>query len=163
LLDKTADCLMTEGTPMIAEEERNKLVRLHRDIHALQRDYYRRTGFHTIVHVIVIREEILQERPDLAVELCQAFDEAKAHGYRTLQNERMTALPLMRNYIDETVEIFGLDPWPYGLENNFSELDRFLAHTREQGLTQKRLGPEDLFAPSARNFRFRATMDRTAC
>lgn len=163
LLDGTVDCLMTEGTPVIAEEERSKVLRLHRDVHGLQRDYYRRTGFHTIVHVIVLRKEALEERPELAVELCRAFDEAKAQAYRTLQNERMTGLPLMRSYIDETVEIFGLDPWPYGLERNFPELDRFLAHAREQGLAEKRLGPEDLFAPSARNFRFRAAMDRTAC
>ena len=158
LLDGTVDCLMTEGTPIVPEEERRNIVRVHQDVHTLQRDYYRKTGFHLIVHVIVVSKKAVQERPGLLEELCVAFDQAKESAYRVLRNERMTSLPLMRAYLDETVAMFGNDPWPYGLERNWAELDRFLAYAHDQGLTQQRLTPESLFEPQVREFPFRAKM-----
>jgi len=158
LLDGTVDCLMTEGTPLLAEEDREKILRVHPDVHTLQRDFYRKTGFHIIVHVIVVSNKAVQERPALLEELCRAFDQAKEVAYRQLRNERMTSLPLMRSYLDETIAMFGNDPWPYGLERNRAELDQFLAHAHDQGLTQKRLTPESLFEPQVRQFPFRAKM-----
>lgn len=158
LLDGTADCLMTEGTPALGDEARDRVVRVHPDVHGLQREYYQKTGFHIVVHVIVVRKEAAEERPGLPEELCRAFDEAKGLAYTVLRNERMTSLPLMRAYLDETVAMFGHDPWPYGLERNWRELDQFLAYAYEQGLTRMRLSPESLFDPSVREFPFRATM-----
>ena len=120
--------------------------------------YMDKTGFHLIVHVIVVSKKAVQERPDLLEELCGAFDQAKESAYRVLRNERMTSLPLMRTYLDETVAMFGNDPWPYGLERNWAELDRFLAYAHDQGLTQQRLSPEILFEQQIREFPFRAKM-----
>lgn len=157
LLDGTVDCLMHEGVPL-AEGRENSLVRVYADVHAVQREFYRKTGFHFAVHVIAARNEAVQERPELIEELCDAFDQAKDCAYRVLQNERMTSLPLMRGYLEETREIFGDDPWPYGLERNHAELDQFLAYARDQGLTRRRLAPEDMFEPSARNFPFCAKL-----
>ena len=158
LLDGTVDCLMTEGTPVLDDGGRQKIARVHRDVQRLQRDYYRKTGVHIIVHLIVIRQAALELRPSLVEELCEAFDQAKAIAYRTLQNERMTSLPLMRGYLDETVEMFGEDPWPYGLERNRKELDQFLAYAHEQGLTRRKLSPEELFDNPSREYRFEARM-----
>jgi len=158
LLDGTADCLMHEGTPIVPEHEQTRMMRVYPDVHSLQREYYRQTGFHTIVHVIVARKEAVEERPELLADLCEAFDQAKESAYQLLENERMTSLPLMRSYLDETVELFGEDPWPYGIERNRAELDQFLAYARDQGLTRQRLAPEDLFDPPVRDFRFLAKL-----
>ncbi|NIO10250.1 MAG: hypothetical protein GTO40_20500 [Deltaproteobacteria bacterium] len=158
LLDGTVDCLMTEGTPLLADGDRDKIVRLYPDVHNLQRDFYRKTGFHFIVHVIVVSNKAVEERPDLLEELCAAFDQAKDTAYRQLRNERMTSLPLMRSYLDETSEMFGDDPWPYGVERNRNELDRFLAYAHDQGLIRNRLTPESLFESRVRQFPFRAKL-----
>jgi len=159
LLDGTTDCLMTEGTPVVPPAQRHNVVRVHTNVQDLQRDYFRRTGFHPIVHVIVVRQEAVTERPSLIEELCEAFDRAKQSAYYLLQNERTTGLPLMRTYLDETVDLFGDDPWPYGVEaRNRAELDQFLVYAHDQGLTERRLDADDLFEPPARNFEFRATM-----
>lgn len=159
LLDGTVDCLMTEGTPAPEDE---RFVRVHREVGALQREYYRETGVHAIVHVIAVSRRAADERPEILEELCQAFDRAKEIAYRALQNERMTSLPLMRGYLDETVALFGQDPWPYGLERNWRELDLFLGHAHKQGLTGRRLTPEDLFASPSREFAFSAQLPRAA-
>ncbi len=158
LLDGTVDCLMHEGMPMVPENRRHQLIRLYPDAHSLQREFYRKTGFHVIVHVIVVRKEVLEMRPGLPDELSVAFDQAKQCAYDLLQNERMTSLPLMRAYLDDTVQTFGEDPWPYGFEKNRSELAQFLAYAQDQGLTQKRLEPEELFDAPFRDFRFESRM-----
>lgn len=158
LLDGTVDCLMTEATPPIPDEARHSFTRVFQDVHAVQRQWYRDTGFHPIVHLIVVRQQSVQERPGLLEQLCQAFDEAKAAAYAELQNERTTSLPLMRNYLDEAVELFGDDPWSYGFERNYAELDRMLAYSHDQGLTQRRLSPEDLFDPPMRTLPFQARL-----
>jgi hypothetical protein len=64
----------------------------------------------------------------------------------------------MRSYLEETLDLFGDDPWPYGLERNHAELDQFLAYAHDQGLTRQKLAPEELFDPPARNFRFRSKL-----
>jgi 4,5-dihydroxyphthalate decarboxylase len=106
-----------------------------------------------------VRKSVVEERPSILVELCEAFDQAKQSAYYLLQNERMTALPLMRPYLDETVALFGNDPWPYGTEGrNRAETDRFLAYALDQGLIHKRLTTDDLFQPPVRDFKFQSRM-----
>jgi 4,5-dihydroxyphthalate decarboxylase len=39
----------------------------------------------------------------------------------------------------------GEEPWPYGLERNRATIEPFLAYCDEQGVTQRRLKPEELF------------------
>jgi 4,5-dihydroxyphthalate decarboxylase len=156
LLDGTVDALLTEATPVLDDGARANIVRVHRDADRLQREYWARTGVHIIVHLIVIRLAAVQARPSLPEELCEAFDRAKAIAYRTLEDERMTSLPLMRSYLDETVAMFGDDPWPYGVERNRNALDRFLCYAHEQGFTRQRLTPESLFDNPARDFPFRS-------
>ena len=41
----------------------------------------------------------------------------------------------------------GDDWWPYGVDANRHVLDTFLRYHHEQGLSKKRLQPEELFAP----------------
>jgi hypothetical protein len=39
----------------------------------------------------------------------------------------------------------GFDPWKNGLEANRKNIERFALYSREQGLTKRRLTPEELF------------------
>jgi 4,5-dihydroxyphthalate decarboxylase len=41
----------------------------------------------------------------------------------------------------------GEDYWSYGFEKNRETLDIFLRYHHEQGLSKRRLKPEELFAP----------------
>jgi len=46
--------------------------------------------------------------------------------------------------------IFGGDPFPYGLEANRKTLDAFCRFAHAQGVTAKRLTPDDLFPKEVR-------------
>jgi 4,5-dihydroxyphthalate decarboxylase len=158
LLDGTGDCLMTARTAAVLPEDRHRVKRLLPDAHARQRERYRKTGFFPILHAVCIRNDALAKRPGLATELCQACDLSKGHAYHVLQDERMTALPFMREFLDETVAWCGDDPWPYGLERNRAELDTFLGHAYDQGLTRRRLEVDELFDQQAAAYEFQARM-----
>ena len=50
--------------------------------------------------------------------------------------------------MEEEMEIFGDDLWPYGLEANRHGLETLVHYAHEQGLIQKKIGVKDLFAPN---------------
>jgi 4,5-dihydroxyphthalate decarboxylase len=158
LLDGTGDCLMTARTAEVPTDERHRVQRLLPDAHARQRQRYRETGCFPILHVVGIRNDALAKRPGLATELCRACDLSKGYAYHALQDERMTALPFMREFLDETVARCGDDPWPYGLERNRAELETFLGHAYDQGLTRRRLEADELFDQQAASYQFKARM-----
>lgn len=158
LLDATVDALMTARTAMIPKSEKHRIRRVVEDGYAREREAARHTRFFPILHVIAVHEAALARRPLFAQELCRAFDAAKDHAYRRLQDERMTALPFMRGYLDDTIAIWGDDPWPYGLERNRPVLAQFLRYAEEQGLLDRTPTPDELFDPSAASYEFRARM-----
>jgi 4,5-dihydroxyphthalate decarboxylase len=158
LLDGTADALMTARTPMVPAGQAQRVRRVLEDAHGRQRAWHRKTGFFPILHVIAIREEALAARPGLGEDICRAYDESKAHCYRVLQDERMTGLPLMRAYLDDAVAAGGDDPWPYGVERNRAEIERFLGLAEAHGMTRRRVALDELFDARSAAYEFTARM-----
>jgi 4,5-dihydroxyphthalate decarboxylase len=158
LLDGTVDALMTARTAMVLPGDAGRVVRVAADAHERDREGVARNGFFPILHVIVLRNASLMRRPELAVELCGAFDRSKEYAYRILQDERMTSLPFMRRYLDETVAVWGDDPWPYGVEANRAVLARFLGYAHEQGLVGRTLSVDELFDNPSAGYTFQARM-----
>jgi 4,5-dihydroxyphthalate decarboxylase len=50
--------------------------------------------------------------------------------------------------MEEERDLFGNDPWPYGLGANRHVLETLVQYSYEQGLIKKRLEIEGLFAPN---------------
>lgn len=158
LLDGTVDCLFTARTAIVPPDQQSRLRRVLDDAYDRQRQWAIRNQSFPILHIIAIRKESLVARPQFAVELCRAFDQAKQYAYHVLQDERMTSLPLMRGYLDDTVATFGSDPWLYGLDRNRVQLDRYLGYAHEQGLTSRRMNVDELFDEKAATHQFEAKM-----
>lgn len=158
LIDGTVDCLMAGRTAMVPTEAHGKIRRVLDDAYERDREWARREKFFPILHVFALWNDALEGRPGCVAELCRAFDESKQHAYRILQDERMTALPFMRGYLDDTVAVWGDDPWPYGLEANRPVLERFLGYAHDQGLTQRRLGLDELFTSEGAAYDFKSRM-----
>jgi 4,5-dihydroxyphthalate decarboxylase len=159
LLDGRVDALMSESTPPIPLDQRHLVKRVIPDAQAVQREWYRRTGFNPIVHLVVVRKDALERWPDFGYELCSAYDEAMRQTYLALQNERFTSLPFMRAYLDDAMEIGGDNPWPYGVERNRAEIERFLTMAHEQGMTRRRVGFDELFDARSLDYAFTARLE----
>ena len=57
-------------------------------------------------------------------------------------------MPWLSAKIDQRKAIFGPDWWPCGIEPNHHTLEAVMRYMKEQGLMEKTLNVEDLFAPS---------------
>jgi 4,5-dihydroxyphthalate decarboxylase len=124
--------------------------RLFADFRAVEEEYVRDTGIFPIMHVIVLRRELHDRHPWLAGSLQKAFTAARDLAYDALLDvgALMTALPWQQAEVVRTRELLGDDWWSYGLPANRHVLDTFLRYHHDQGLSPRRLQPEDLFAPS---------------
>jgi 4,5-dihydroxyphthalate decarboxylase len=124
--------------------------RLWDDPAAVEAAYFADTGIFPIMHTLVLRRELHERHPWIARSLYKAFVAARDLAYRRLRED--AALPYMLPWLgadlERTVGRMGDDFWPYGLEANRDVLHTFLRYHHEQGLTRRRLEPEELFVAS---------------
>jgi 4,5-dihydroxyphthalate decarboxylase len=113
-------------------------------------DFYRKTKIFPIMHLIGIRKELVADHPWLPMAIFKAFTESKAKAVEMLVDTSASkvTLPFVDELVRSTRELMGDDFWPYGIEPNRHVLDSFLQHHHEQGLSSRRLQPEELFHPS---------------
>jgi 4,5-dihydroxyphthalate decarboxylase len=127
----------------------DKVARMFPDYRAKERDYFIRTGNFPIMHTLVVREDLYEKEPWIAQSLYAAFEQAKAHAAKMNRytGVLMNMVPWLHEELDEVDEVFGGDAFSYGLEANRGPLETFLRHLVGDGLIEKALPIEDLFAP----------------
>ena len=127
-----------------------KVRRLFEDFKPVEQAYFRRTGVFPIMHTVVIRRELLDREPWVARSLYDAFCEAKARATAQLSEAVVLAvtLPWLIAEVESTQALMGQDYWPYGLERNRAALETLVRYSCEQGLAQRSVAIEELFAPS---------------
>ena len=59
--------------------------------------------------------------------------------------------PSDRYFAKQSADMFQGDYWPYGIEDNRVTLDAFLSYAFEQGVCERRLEVEDLFAKNVQS------------
>lgn len=123
--------------------------RLYPDHVERERDHFRRTGIHPIMHVVALRAAAFADRRWMIANLYQAFDAAKRHTLARMRDVATSYLPLpwATAAADDVAADFGDDPFPYGVEPNLPTLEAFLTYAHEQGVLSRKVGPEELFAP----------------
>jgi 4,5-dihydroxyphthalate decarboxylase len=109
--------------------------------------YFAKTGIYQINHGMVIRRSILERHPWAALNIYNAFVEAR----RAVLRARDTALH--RHYEpgligDDVRRALAVDPMAYGVKTNRKVLVTITQYVHEQGLAPRRVALEELFAPS---------------
>ena len=149
LADGEIDALYTARTPSTFYSRPGDVRRLFPDFVAVEKAYFQRTRIFPIMHVIAIRRAVYEANRWLARSLLKAFERAQALTYENLAvtSALTTMLPWQLAAVEEARAELGADWWPYGLARNRAVLDTFLRYHHEQGLSARRLAPEELFAP----------------
>ena len=138
----------TLGTSIPPCSRTNPAVqRLFPNFRAVERDYYRRTKIFPIMHLVVIRRDVYEKNPAIASAWYEALEESRR---RTLVMMRHTdspryMLPWLTADIEEIDEVFGGDPWPYGIEANRPTLEALVTYMADQRLIPKPVPVDDLF------------------
>ena len=141
----------TLGTSLPESIRHNpNIARLFPDYVEAEKDYYKRTGIYPIMHTVVIRRDVYERNPWVALNLYQALCAAKDACYRSISDagSPKASFAWLQPMIEEEKRIIGDDWYPYGIEKNRPTLEALLQYTHEHGLTDRRLKIEDIFAPS---------------
>ena len=129
-----------------SEGDWTKVKPLFPDQIAEARRFFSKYGFVPVNHTYIIRGDVYRANPGLAVRLYEAFVKAKSHAAETLLERIPAALIFGPEYLAMTENIFGDDPFPYGIKANTAMLDTIIAYSHEQGLTPRKMKIEELFA-----------------
>jgi 4,5-dihydroxyphthalate decarboxylase len=153
--DKSVETMLVEGEldavinsstirPILAKDPR--VDRLWPDFKAEEVRYYSKTGIFPIMHVLGIRQAIIDKYPFVPINMFHAFEQAKAIAMRRLNNPRIVPLAWYREAWEEQEHLLGSDPWQYGLtERNQVTLDTLAGYAFEQGLTRRKIPLDELF------------------
>ena len=108
--------------------------------------YYKKTGIFPIMHVMGIKQEIVERHPWVPINMFQAFNQAKAIAMKRMANPRIVPLAWYQEAREEQEAILGPDPWEYGLsDKNRHTLETLAGYSHEQGLTKRRMPLDELF------------------
>jgi 4,5-dihydroxyphthalate decarboxylase len=148
IADGELDALYAARAPSTFHTRPGTVRRLFENYAEIERDYYRRTRVFPIMHTVAIRRDVYRAHPWVAQSLAKAFAAAQRKTYEDLaQTAALKAmLPWLTAHVEEVRRELGEDWWPYGFAPNRHVLDTFLRYHHEQGLSPRRLAPEELFA-----------------
>ena len=145
------DALMVPHPPSEALRGGGNIRRLFADARGEEVKYFRKNGYYPIMHVIALRNDVLGAHPSIAASLLAAFERAKEICVGYYDDPNWSRFVWGRHLFEEERSVFGTDPWPNGIRRNRPNLERFIGYSRDQGLIEKELAVEDLFAASLRD------------
>jgi 4,5-dihydroxyphthalate decarboxylase len=152
LLSGEIDAAISARVPAAFAAGGGKIARLYPDYRGEEMRYYAETGVYPLMHVMAMRRTVFERYPWAAMNLFKAFEEAKARSAERIRDLTASRIPVpwAASIADEWGKSFGNDPFPYGLEANRKTLGAFCRFAHAQGVTSKRLTPDDLFPKELR-------------
>jgi 4,5-dihydroxyphthalate decarboxylase len=143
--------LMVPHPPKEALHGSNKIRRLFDDPKREEINYFRKNGYYPIMHVVAFKDEVLAKNPWVAQSLMAAFEKAKEACMEYYDDPNWSRFVWGRHLFEEERKAFGEDPWPNGVRKNRANLERFIGYSLDQGLMEKKLEIQELFAASTRD------------
>ncbi|MFP4153309.1 MAG: ABC transporter substrate-binding protein [Alkalispirochaeta sp.] len=153
LLGGAIDAIMSPKPPALFDEGDPRIVRVVDDFETVEQEYYARTGFFPIMHVLAVRKTIAEGNPWLPQALYDAAVTARDIAMKRIRDvslggaNRLT-LPWLRANLEATINAMGEDYWSYGFSRNRTELETICRYSQEQHLSARRLRADELFHPS---------------
>ncbi len=143
------DAMMSARAPLTFRDGTDRVRRLFPNFREVEREYFKRTRIFPIMHTVVIKQEVLEKHPWVAMNMYKAFVAAKDEFQNSFKDDSAMRLmlPGMIADLEEAEDLMGKDFWPYGLEPNRHVLETLMGYAREQGLLEKPLVLDELFAP----------------
>lgn len=114
---------------------------------SVERDFYQETGLHPPMHAVAIRDEVLEKHPWVAVDVYDAFCEARDLCLERAQNPaRLSSLTWGHLHRLEQDRLLGKDVWEYGLtDRTVPELEQYMTYAEQQGLIPHQYDLDGLF------------------
>jgi 4,5-dihydroxyphthalate decarboxylase len=142
------DALLGASQPPSFQRGVPHVQRLFPNHRAVERDYFQRTHFFPIMHMVVVRRAIYEQHLWIARSIYDAFQQVKEQARARLGElgSLGSSLPWIAADLEEIQSIFGGDAWPYGLAQNRHALEYLARRSHEEGLSARPLTVEELMA-----------------
>jgi 4,5-dihydroxyphthalate decarboxylase len=108
-------------------------------------------GLYPINHLVVVRDDLLRELPDLGAEVVDVFARAKQRYLEQLRTGTLAAPTATDRMHLRVQELTGSDPLPYGIAPNRAVLEELLRTAVDQQILSRPVAIEDVFAAGTRD------------
>lgn len=147
------DAMLAPNPPAAFRAGDPRIERIIPDFETAEQDYFRRTGFFPIMHVVAVRRSLCEAHPDLPQKLFTAFSAARDMAVGRLVDiwlgsANRLSLPWLNACLERTRNTMGDDFWPYGFRGARTELAAACRYSVDQHLAPRLVAPEELFHPS---------------
>jgi len=117
------------------------------DVIAEGKRFFDQHGYIPANHTYIIRGDLVRKHPTLAANLYHAFQESKNIVQKSLPQNIPSGLVFGAEYLARSRELFGDDPFSYGIGPNRKMLETVVQFSQEQGFIRDTPTVEQLFAP----------------
>lgn len=150
LADGDIDAVLGSRMPDSVRTDPDRVGHLFPNFRDEEKRYYQEHRIHPIMHTVVIRKEIYEQHKWVAQSLYKAFLAAKDWATEAMyfSGAQKYMLPWLFDDLREIDEIFGGDPWPYGVDENRPTLEAFVKYMHQQNFIPEVIPVDDLFAPT---------------
>lgn len=107
-------------------------------------------GFYPINHCVAVRDAVLEEHPEVATQVFNAFAESKKLYLDDLKAGRISEPTAVDKVHLAAMDVID-DPLPFGIEPNRATLEGLVGHAVTQKIIPQPLALEDLFAKPVLN------------
>lgn len=146
LEDRQIDAFFLPHPPHSVVSGETAARRLFADCKAEELAYYNKVGSFPIMHVVAIRQALLDKAPWVAKAVVQMFDQAKDLAESYYEDPNWSRLSWARHLFEEERRLFAGDPWENGFARNKPNVERFIKYSHDQGLIEQPYAAETLFA-----------------
>jgi len=148
LMEGEIDALISPQPRQSMLDAPDRYHRLFPDVKAEETRYFRKYGFYPIMHVMTMKRDLADARPDLARAVLDMCDAAKRLAYDFYDDSNYSLMAWGRNALEEQRAALGADPWPNGFAANRKNLAQFIGYSHDQRLIDAPFEPEALFHES---------------
>ena len=145
------DAMMVPWPPSRFHEKDGPVARLLEDYPAREREYYQKIGYYPAHHIVGLRRDVFEQDQSIAVRLFDAFERSRLQSQRT-RLALTDVTPWSIADLETTVDVFGEDWQPFGVEPNRKMIADFCEEQFAQGLVANKVDPLAAFADFERAF-----------
>ncbi|MGA7671699.1 MAG: hypothetical protein WBW04_14825 [Nitrolancea sp.] len=139
------DAMMVPWPPSRFHEKDGPIVRLLENYPEIERRYYEQLGYYPAHHLVGLRRDVFERDPSIAVRLFGVFERSRLQSQRT-RLALTDVTPWSIADLETTVEVFGEDWQPFGVEPNRTMIADFCEEQFAQGLVTTKVDPSAAFA-----------------
>ena len=147
LKDGEVDAIFCPRVPREFQDREPWIRRLFPDCQAEMQRLAQKLGYIPVSHTIVMKKELAEREPWIAISLYNAFVAAQKQADECCWIEKMTSYVDSMFILEQQKAAYGEDPFRHGFAPNRRAMDDFIRYAHEQNYIARRMPPEELFVP----------------